>query len=132
MNIYIYYCIHCIYTTCFYIYMYMYVCMFTYTRTMAQMVKNLPAMQETQVPSLRQKDNVEEKKATRSCILAWKIPRTGQSGSLQSPGCKELDMTKHTRTHIYTHIVILYAKFAHNPRMTHFCYFKAEKIKLLL
>ena len=35
-----------------YIYVCMYVYIYTYTRTMAQMVKNLPAMQETQVPSL--------------------------------------------------------------------------------
>ena len=41
---------------------------------MAQMVKNLPAMQETQVPSLSQEDSVEEKMATCSSILAWKIP----------------------------------------------------------
>ena len=73
-----------------YVYVCMYVYIYTYTRTMAQMVKNLPAMQETQVPSLRQKDNVEEKMATRSCILAWKIPRTGESGSLQSPGLQRV------------------------------------------
>ena len=40
----------------------------------AQMVKNLPAMQETQVQSLQQEDSLEEEIATRSCILAWRIP----------------------------------------------------------
>ena len=76
INIYIYYCIHSIYNM--FLHMYIYVCMYvyiyTYTTTMAQMVKNLPAMQETQVPSLSQEDSVEEKMATCSSILAWKIP----------------------------------------------------------
>ena len=39
-----------------------------------QMVKNLPAMQETQVWSLSQKDALEEEMATHSSILAWEIP----------------------------------------------------------
>ena len=40
----------------------------------AQMVKNLPAMQETQVGSLGREDPLEEEMATHSSILAWKIP----------------------------------------------------------
>ena len=40
------------------------------------MVKNLPAMQETQVQSLGQEDPLEKGKATNSSILAWRIPRT--------------------------------------------------------
>ena len=43
---------------------------------MAQMVKNLPAMQETQVRSLGWEDNVEKRMATHSNILAWRIPWT--------------------------------------------------------
>ena len=39
---------------------------------LAQTVRNLPAMQETQVQSLGQEDPLE--KATHSCILAWEIP----------------------------------------------------------
>ena len=38
------------------------------------MVKNLSAMWETQIGSLRQEDPLEEEMATRSSILAWKIP----------------------------------------------------------
>ena len=38
------------------------------------MVKNLPAMQETQVPSLGQEDPLEKVMATHFSILAWKIP----------------------------------------------------------
>ena len=53
---------------------------------MAQMVKNLPAMQETQVQSLGQEDPLEKGMATRSSILAWRIPRTEEPGGLQSMG----------------------------------------------
>ena len=41
---------------------------------MAQKVKNLPAMQETQVQSLGQEDPLEKGMATDSSILAWRIP----------------------------------------------------------
>ena len=41
---------------------------------MAQLVKNLPAMQETWVQSLSWEDSLEERKATHSSILAWRIP----------------------------------------------------------
>ena len=41
---------------------------------MAQSVKNLPAVQETQVPSLGWEDPLEKEMATRSTILAWRIP----------------------------------------------------------
>ena len=43
---------------------------------MAQMVKNLPEMQETWVQSLGQEDPLEKQMATHSSILAWKIPWT--------------------------------------------------------
>ena len=50
----------------------------------AQTVKNLPAIQETWVPSLGQEDPLEEKLATLSRILTWRIPRTEEPGGLQS------------------------------------------------
>ena len=53
------------------------------------MVKNLPAVQETQetgVQSLGGEDPLEEGKATHSSILAWRIPWTGEPGGLQSMG----------------------------------------------
>ena len=46
----------------------------------AQMVKNLPAMQETSVPSLGQEDPLEEGMATHSSIHAWRIPWTEEPG----------------------------------------------------
>ena len=51
---------------------------------MAQTVKNLPAIQETQVQSLGQQDPLEGEMATHSRILAWKIPWTEEPGGLQS------------------------------------------------
>ena len=52
----------------------------------AQMVKNLPAVQETRVRSLGWEDPLEKEKATHSSILAWRIPRTLQSMGLQRVG----------------------------------------------
>ena len=53
---------------------------------MAQMVMRLPAMQETQVPSLGWKDPLEKEMATHSSVLAWRIPGTGEPGGLPSMG----------------------------------------------
>ena len=50
----------------------------------AQMVKNLPAMQETWVRSLGWEDPLEKGMATHSSILAWRIPWTEKLGGLQS------------------------------------------------
>ena len=47
------------------------------------MVKNPPAMQETQVQSLGAEDPLEKEMATHSSILAWKIPWTAEPGGLQ-------------------------------------------------
>ena len=61
---------------------------------MAQMVKNLPAVQETRLQSLGQEDPLENGMATHSSILAWRIPWTEEPGGFQSMGHKESDMTK--------------------------------------
>ena len=53
---------------------------------MAQLVKNLPAMQETLVRSLGWEDPLEEGVATHSSILAWRIPSTEEPGGPQSMG----------------------------------------------
>ena len=52
----------------------------------AQVVKNLPEMQETLVQSLGREDPLEEGTATHSSILDWRIPRTEEPGRLQSMG----------------------------------------------
>ena len=53
---------------------------------MAQMVKNLPAIQETQVQSLGQEDPLERGMASHASILAWRIPWTEEPGRLQFMG----------------------------------------------
>ena len=55
-----------------------------------QMVKNLPAMQETPVRSLGWEDPLEKGRATHSSILAWRIPGTEEPGGLQSTGSQRV------------------------------------------
>ena len=59
----------------------------------AQSVKNLPAMQETQVQFLGWEDPLEKEMATHSSILVWRIPCTEKPDRLQSMGLQELDIT---------------------------------------
>ena len=64
------------------------------------MVKNPPAMQETQVLSLGWEDPLEKGMAMHSSILPWRISQTEEPGGLPSMGRKESDMTEqltHTR-----------------------------------
>ena len=77
------------------------------------MAENPPAVEETQVQSLGQKDPLEEEVATQSSILAWKIPWTEKPGRLQLMRLQRLSMCvrvhartqkhTHTHTHTYTH-----------------------------
>ena len=53
---------------------------------MAQRIKRLPAMQETQVRSLGWEDLLEKAMTTHSSTLAWRIPWTEEPGGLQSMG----------------------------------------------
>ena len=53
---------------------------------MAQTVKNLPAIRETQVQSLGQEESLEKGMGTHSSIVAWRIPWTEKPGRLQSMG----------------------------------------------
>ena len=65
---------------------------------LAQMVKNLPAMQETWVQSLGQEDPLEKGMATHPSILAWRISWTEEPGSLQSMRSKRVG---HNRRKFY-------------------------------
>ena len=56
----------------------------------AQVVKRLPAMQETQVRSLGGENPLEKEMATHSSTLAWKIPWTEEPGRLQSMGSQRV------------------------------------------
>ena len=57
---------------------------------MAQTVKRLPTMWETQVGSLGQEDLPEKEMATHSSTLAWKIPWTEEPGRLQAMGSQRV------------------------------------------
>ena len=67
---------------------------------MAQKVKNLPAMRETRVQSLGQKDPLEKEMATHHSTVAWKIPQTDKPGELQSMG-SESDTTEQLHFHTW-------------------------------
>ena len=60
------------------------------TSLVAQMVKHLPAMQDTGVHSLGQGDPLEKEMATHSSILAWRIPWTVDPGGLQPIGSQRV------------------------------------------
>ena len=60
--------------------------MYIWASLMSEMVKNLPAMWETQVESLGQEDLLEKGIATHPNILTWRIPGTKEPGGLQSMG----------------------------------------------
>ena len=74
---------------------------------MTQMVKNQPAMQETQARSLGWEDPLEEEMSTHSSILAWRIPWTEEPGGYSPWGGKELDTIEplnHHHHHIYNNL----------------------------
>ena len=56
----------------------------------AQMVKNLPVMWETQVRSLGQEDPLEKERTTHTSTLAWRIPWTKEPGGLQPMGLQRV------------------------------------------
>ena len=58
----------------------------------AQWIKNLSAMRETQFQSLGQEDPLEKEMATHSSILAWEFPWTEEPGGPQTVRFQELDM----------------------------------------
>ena len=65
-------------------------CHLTFDSLVAQMVKNLPAVQEYWVQSLGREDSLEKRIVTHSNILAWRIPRTEEPDRLQSMGSKRV------------------------------------------
>ena len=65
----------------------------------AQTVKNLPAIQETRVQSLGQKDSLEKGLAIHSSIPAWRIPWTEEPGGLQPVGLQRVGHHWASNTH---------------------------------
>ena len=74
---------------------------------MAQLVKNLPTVQETWVQSLGGKDPLEKGMPTHSSILAWRIPGTEEPGGLLSMGSQRVGHT-FINTNIHTYMYILF------------------------
>ena len=72
------------------------------------MVKNLPAMQETQVCSLDQEDSLEKGMATHSIILAWRIPWTEKSDGPQSKRSQRIRHNSdfHFHTTVIEYVII--------------------------
>ena len=62
------------------------------TSLVTQTVRNVPAMQETQVRSLGREDPLEEGMATHPSILAWEIPWTEEPGRLQFMGSQRIGL----------------------------------------
>ena len=69
----------------------------------AQMVKNLPAVQETQVHSLGWEDPLEKEMATQSSVLPWEIPWMEEPGRLQPRGLQTIGHNWVTNIHMHTH-----------------------------
>ena len=69
--------------------------------------KNLPAMRGTWVRSLGQEDPLEKEMATRSSILAWRIPWTEKPGGLQSTGSQRVGHDWATSLYIHTFFFIM-------------------------
>ena len=93
----------------FYVQFYsIYVQSYHLTSLLAQLIKNLPAVQETQVRFLGQKDPLEKEMAAHSSILAWKIPWTGEPGGLQSTGSHSIGHDWVTNTLLHLPLVCCY------------------------
>jgi len=71
------------------------------------MVKNLPAMQETQIRSLGWEDPLEKEMATHCSILAWRIPWTEKPVRLQSMGSQRAGHDCMTNRFSYTELELL-------------------------
>ena len=76
--------------------------MYLFLYSVVQMVKNLPAMQKTQVQSLGQEGPLQKEIATHSSILAWRIPWTEEPGGLLSMGSQIVRKDWATKTHTHT------------------------------
>ena len=80
---------------------------YTYTygaSIMVQTMKNPPAMQETQVPSLGREDPLEEGMATHSSIPAWRIPGTEEPGRATVHGVAK-SRTRRSKLTLFTQLI---------------------------
>ena len=85
---------------------YTYICIYK-ASLVAQLVKSLPAIQETWVQSLGREDPLKKEMATHSSILACRIPWTEEPGGLQSIGSQRVGHNWGTSTHTCMYVSIL-------------------------
>ena len=100
----------------------------------AQMVKNLPAMQETWALSLIREDLLEKGMAIHSSILAWRIPWTEEPGRLQSMGSQRLRHDWVTNTHTFRiryRCSRLWDRKLRNPRGEKYGFMKAKSSHMI-
>ena len=95
----------------------------------AQMVKNLPAMQETQVRSLGREDPLEKEMATHFSNLAWRILWTEESGGLQSIGSQRVRQDWDTNTHTHTQFFL---KLFYSFNSTYHYHNQEKHIKMVM
>ena len=86
------------------------VCPWAWASQVAQLIKNLPAMQETQIWSLGWEDPLEKDMATHSSSLAWRIPWTEEPGRLQSMGLQRVGHDWVTSLHVIGTITFIKLK----------------------
>ena len=98
-------------------------------RCVAQTVKNLPAMQKTQVWFLGQEDPLEKEMATHSSILPWRIPWTEEAVGYSSWGCKESDTTKQLTLSLSS---VLSVPFSDNREKSRFSLGHSRMVEILL
>ena len=91
----------------------------------AQMVKNLPAMQDAQVQSLGGEDPLEKEVATRSNILAWRIPWIEEPGRLLSMGSQRVRHNCMTNTFTFT-----FKGYARRPGYHFYFHYQSLILKL--
>ena len=82
---------------------------------MTQIVKNLPAMLETQVLSLGREDPLEKEMANHSSILVWRIPWTEERGGPQSMGLKRVGYDRVANTFTLSYLKSI--KINQNPSL---------------
>ena len=92
-----------------FMYTYSYMCteIRAWASLVAQMVKSLPAVQETQVWSLDQGDPLEKAMAAHSSVLAWRIPWIEEPGGLQSRGSQRAEHNGATNTFTFHSCITL-------------------------
>ena len=83
-------------------------CCIIWASLVAQMVKNLPAMQKTWAQFLDWEDSLEKGMATHSSILTWRVPWTEEPAELQFMGCKASDTTEQLTLPLFTSYCITY------------------------